>query len=218
MLARDEGAAAEVQAIAAATRAAIGREIGRDPGRGLILALSAPDPLPIDGAEAYADAVSAWLEELTGDRASDSDGASSFGHEDGKPDLAFDPALPLHLLAAPVPGGEPRLDLPPALVELAAFVLILPTRSCLETTSEAVIEAAIAAERISRAEVWTASVLVGHPATLMSDELDRVNSVVLHQSWLRGLGLEPAQREAMLLRMGVKCEAPVEGEIRRDQD
>ena len=203
VLASSEDAAAEAHALAAEAQQVIAAEFGRDPGRGLILALSFDDPLPIEDPKQYSEALHDWHTRVTGADGPPMDLRSRMRMGPDSEPIEVDPALPLHLVGAPIPADQTRLDLPPALVEAAAFVAVLPTPSCLEDAADAMVDIACEAKGISSAALWTMSLVVGHPATMLRDKFLERTKVTLYEAWLPVFEPTPERAFAVLQRGGL---------------
>ena len=214
VLARDESAAAEIHTAATRARAAISAQLGRDPGRGLVIALSADDPLPVPEPRDYVDAIAAWFERFTGEPPPSREDPEPLTFGDKK--LELDPALLLRLLAVPVPGDDVRLELPRRLVDAANFVLVLPTDTCLDRSAAGVVENARRAAGIGAAALWAASLVSQAPAALLRDNFAEQNNELLYEVWLRGLEIPRSDVHDLLVAMKVRRQRSVSGVIRRD--
>lgn len=201
VLARDANAAAEGHRLAETAAATITAELGQAPPRGLVLALSAEDPLPIADPNAYVEAVRDWQQALTGQRPP----PPSFTppQQPGKPPVELDPAQVMHLLATGIPKQNHGLDLPPELVAAAGFLALLPTDACLGTTCDAIFDAACAAQGISKLAILAAAVVVGHPATLMRKSMAEVRRVALLEAIVPALAVAPADLPGLRQRLAL---------------
>lgn len=201
VLARDASAAAEGHRLAETAAATLTAELGQAPPRGLVLALSAEDPLPIADPAAYVEAFGTWQRAVTGRAAP----PPSFSPQKrpGASQPEIDPALAMHLVGTGIPKDDHQLDLPPELVAASAFVALLPTDSCLQTTCGALVDAACKAEGISTLTLLAAAVIVGHPATLMQKEMAELRTVALHEAWLPALDANPARLAELRQRLGL---------------
>jgi hypothetical protein len=197
VLACDGDAAHEVHERAAAAAATIEHCTGSVPARGLLIALSAADPLPIADPAAYGDAVRRW-------HASRSPSEPSFSlQQRSGQSVDVDPALVMHLVATGVPKDDETLALPGPLRDAASFVAIVPTDSCLEATCSTLFDAAAAAEGVSSWQIALVSLVAGHPATIMSEHAGKAVDVVLYDAWLAALGVDDTTAAAVRTRAGL---------------
>ena len=201
VLARDASAAADGHRLAETAATAITAELGHAPPRGLVLALSAEDPLPIADPTAYVETVRDWQQTLTGQRPP----PPSFTppQQPGKPPVELDPAQVMHLLATGIPKHDHGLDLPPDLVAAAGFLALLPTDACLATTCDAIFDAACAAQGISKLTILAAAVVGGHPATLMRKSMQEVRRVALLEAIVPALAVPPADLPGLRQRLAL---------------
>lgn len=198
VLATSEAAAAEVHELVTAARPRLVAEIDSEPGRPLIIALSFDDPLPITDPEDYGRALREWRQTVLGVPT----GGTRIGFPIGSrmqmgPDgetVEVDPAIPLHMIGTPIPGDDPRLALPPALVAAARGVTLLPTASCLEAGTDAMIDIALEAQGISRFTYAAVALIVGDPADKLTAKATHAALTTLEQTWAAAHGKSLAPR------------------------
>ncbi|MCA8952121.1 MAG: hypothetical protein KDE27_21605 [Planctomycetes bacterium] len=212
VLARDGSAAAEVLDRVGAARAEVAQALGGgDPGRGLVIALSFDDPLPVagsagDGGAGYGNALGEWRKQVLGFAApADPSTAGGFRGPNGET-IEIDPEIPLRMQAAPVVGDDPRLALPPALVAAATCVALVPTDSCIATCTDRFIDAALAAQGISSLTYSAMRVFLGDPAEQVREGLREQAHRTLVDTWSAALavdalpGADPGTIEVPALR------------------
>ncbi|HZN37505.1 MAG TPA: hypothetical protein VFD82_01810 [Planctomycetota bacterium] len=196
VLARDSDAADEVHRRAAAAAATIAGCTGRPPARGLLIALSAEDPLPVADPSGYEAALRRWQP------GSGRGPSLSLRTKTGR-SVEVDPAVALRLIAARVPAHDASLALPRELLDLASFVAIVPTDSCLDAVCSTLFDAAAEAEGVSSVEIALVSLVAGHPATLMSEQARKAVDAIVYESWLSALGADAATVAAVRARAGL---------------
>jgi hypothetical protein len=206
VLASSEAAAAEAHEEVAAAAEAFAAELGEPPRRGLIVALSADDPLLFDGLEQFAWLAERWRAEIV--RQPPPQQASPRADSDVAPE---DQELAVRLLGVGMPTTDTTLGLPAELRERAAFVQLQPTLSCLDTISERIVERAFAREDVGWLESAPVTTLVGSPAALLRDEVARENRKSLFENWLYALDVSPAVALRICKRGGV---LPPDAELR----
>ncbi|MCR9246188.1 MAG: hypothetical protein NXI31_14250 [bacterium] len=191
VLARHEDAAAEVHEHVARARAAVAEELGSMPERGLVLALSYDDPLPIEDPDEYGKAVSDWVGAVfRGQRGGKFEFGSRMRMRPGGKELEVDPAIPLHMVTVPIPGDDERLDLPSALVERAKFVALVPTDACLEECIDYMIDRSLEAEGMSRLTYAAITLIVGDPADKLFEKLREQTHETLSRAWGLAVGVD----------------------------
>ncbi|HEX6811618.1 MAG TPA: hypothetical protein VF384_08355 [Planctomycetota bacterium] len=191
VLARDGDAAAEVHERVAAAAATIGDCTGKAPAGGLLIALSAEDPLPVADHAAYGEALRRWQAGLGQGPSSSQPMSFSLRTKPGK-SVDVDPALVMHLIAAGIPKDDRTLDLPAELLERSSFAAIVPTDTCLEATCTTLFDAAAEAEGVSSLTITLLSLVAGHPVTMMTTHAGKAVDTVLYETWLSALRVDAA--------------------------
>ena len=162
VIARSEHSAADLHDCVAQLADQVKEATGKEPRRGLVLAMEFDDPLPIEPLEAYATTMNELHARATGatnvrvpfERAKTSDGR----------EVEIDEAVPMRIRSFAVPRDDETLSLPQILRDQAAFVAVLPTTDCLEEAADAVLEAGLTAEGIS---MWQRAMLAPFRGTLV---------------------------------------------------
>ncbi len=191
VLARDESAAAEVHQRVAAARTTVAEMLGSAPERGLVLALSFDDPLPIADPEEYGKAVTEWCQQVFGGKEkANFEFGSRVQMAPGGKEIDVDPAVPLHMLTTPVRGDDGRLGLPGPLLERAQFVALVPTDTCLEECVDYMIDRALEAEGMSRFTYAAMTLVVGDPADKVLAKMREQSHEALSRTWGMAAGVE----------------------------
>jgi len=175
VLASSEAAAEQAHGVARIASQVFVDELERKPRRGLLIAGSKDDRLLVDGAEELLEAMPRWNAAATGREAPPPGSSSRHGarRDDVPPELAA------RLLSGGIPVDEPSLELPGALRERIAYVVLLPTDDCLDETCATITDLALEREGVSWIQLKLAEAFVGHPADLMARELRAMSLATL---------------------------------------
>jgi len=196
VLASCEAAAGQAHDVARIAFQVFVDELGRRPRRGLLIAGSKDDRLLVDGAEELIEAMPRWNAAATGREAPPPGSWSRRGGRRGD----VPPELAARLLAGGIPVDEPSLDLPAALRERIAYVVLLPTDDCLDATCAAITDLALEREGVSWIQLKLAEAVVGHPADLMARELRAMSLATLLEVVSSSERLDPQSADAVMAR------------------
>lgn len=204
VLGRDEDAAAEAHALVSRTDDLIRAELGTAAGRGLIIALSFEDELPIADPATYASALHSWRERVTGMPQQEVEMQRAMRGRDGK-SIELAPDLPLRLISCGVPLDDTLLALPLDLVASAEFIAIAPTSSCIARATDAMVDAACEAQGIGSFQLLALSAIGMHPAKIMQERLEPMALIGLIEAMTNALDQKPDSEQllAMLKRAGI---------------
>ena len=196
VLASSEAAARQAHAVARTASQVFRDEIGRLPRRGLLIAGSKDDRLLLEGPEELLEAMPRWNAEATGREPPPRRFSSKRARNRGE----VPPELAVRLLDGGIPLDEPNLDLPAALRERIAYVVLLPTDDCLDATCATITAQAFERKKVSWIQRKLAEAIIGDPAQLVARELRAVSLARLLDvvSWCEGLAAESA--DAVLTR------------------
>jgi len=195
VLASSEEAAEQAHEVARIAFQVFVDELGHEPRRGLVIAGSKDDRLLVDGAEELLDTLPRWNAAATGrDPPPGSRSRRGARRSDVPPELAA------RLLTGGIPVDEPSLDLPAALRERIAYVVLLPTDDCLDATCATITDLALEREGVSWLQVKLAETVVGHPADLMARELRAMSLATLLDVVSSGERLDAVSADAVMAR------------------
>jgi hypothetical protein len=202
VIASSGSGAASVHALVGELASAIAAETGARPPLGLVLALDADDPLPIEPSAAWLDAVCDLHARATGTPPRRLDLPAPRTRDNRTVEL--DPALLPRLLGTAVPRDDETLGLPQVLRERAAFVAVVPTRACIEHVADAMFDAGLDAEDVSLLKRALIAPFRGRALAPMVDMFTRTLRAVLLAAWLPAVVRDDAEFDRVCARAGVQ--------------
>jgi len=170
-------------------------------GKGLVLALDRDDAPLLEDAVVLAHRMHDWHARASAAAAEEAEEPALFEEEDEAPGV--DPQLLLRLVAFGVPTDDLLLDLPPDLRQTAAWIMVLPTRRCLQQAISALMSAGMEQAAQEDEIGFGQRMLMTLAMPLMKSEMNQAFQDEMKQSFLEVLTAqaEPdAARRAVLLR------------------